>query len=452
MRAFSPPALAAVLEGLPGDGRLWIAFSGGLDSTVLLHAAARLRPRRGLAAVHVHHGLRPEAERWAAHCAARCGALGVPFELLRVAVQGRAGGVEAAARRARRAALAARLGPGEVLLTAHHADDQLETVLMQLLRGAGVRGLAAMAPLAPLGAGWQARPLLAWSRAELAAWAEAEGLSWVADPMNEDARFDRAWLRRHLLPVLAGRWPRAAQAAVRSAGRCARALSLLDALADLDGAEAYRGRPLPVSRLAALPPARGANLLRRWLGDLGLRPPDEARLEAALAALCGAARDRLPELRWAGGELRRWRDALYAGPALSPPPRRPLSWDGRGTLTLPAGCGRLRLVPAAVGIDPARLAGGLEVRWRVGGERLRPAGAGRRRSLKALLQEAGVPPWVRARAPLLYAAGGLVAVGGWWTAAEATAAGGLAPVWEAPRLAAWSGCAPLFAPGGSGTL
>ncbi len=404
-----------------------VALSGGLDSSVLLHALAGLAPGR-LCAVYVDHGLHPDAPRWGERCAALCAGLQVPFTACAVTVATTAGeGLEAAARRARYAALAARLAPGEYLLTAHHRDDQAETVLLNLLRGAGPAGLAGIAADAPFGAGRLCRPLLGLPRSDLLAYARAARLDWIEDPANVDAHFDRNFLRHSVLPLLAGRWPGAAASLARSATFSSEAAALLDDLAMQDARRAVRRGRILVAALGALPEPRQRNLLRFLCRrDLGTVPP-EARLREALAQVHHAGADRVPLVAWPGGELRRYRGVLYlqapmtAGPAAG------------STLELPtrAGAvldldtlGRLRLVRATGrGLALARLAPTLTVRWRNGGERLRPPGAAHTRELKKLLQERGVVPWMRTRVPLLYSAGELVAVAGLWVAAAAAASG-----------------------------
>lgn len=404
-----------------------VALSGGLDSSVLLHAMVTLAPGR-LRAVYVDHGLHPDAPRWGGHCAALCAGLQVPFTACTVTVAATAGeGPEAAARRARYAALAARLDPGEYLLTAHHRDDQAETVLLNLLRGAGPAGLAGIATDTALGAGRLCRPLLGLPRSELLAYARAVHLDWIEDPANTDTRFDRNFLRHDVLPLIAGRWPGATASLARSATFSSEAAALLEDLAAQDARRAVRRGRILVAALGALPEPRQRNLLRFLCRrELGTVPP-EARLREALAQVHHAGSDRVPLVAWPGGELRRYRGVLYlqaplpAGPGAGSTPELPT----RAGAVLDLGAlGRLRLVRATGrGLALARLAPVLTVRWRTGGERLRPAGTAHTRELKKLLQERGVVPWMRTRLPLLYSAGELVAVAGLWVAAEAAASG-----------------------------
>ncbi|MFY9975316.1 MAG: tRNA lysidine(34) synthetase TilS, partial [Chromatiaceae bacterium] len=212
MRPFRPEHLIAALAPFSGAPRVWVAFSGGLDSTCLLRAAAAALGRLPgkLHAVHLDHGLHPESAHWAQHSLGVCKALGVPLKIDRLSISRAPGeSLEAVAREARYAALAALLGPGELVLTAQHQDDQAETLLLALLRGSGIEGLASMGPVSKLGSGWLLRPLLDVPRAALEAYAREEGLTWIEDPSNVSLAFDRNFLRRRALPLLRTRWPSA---------------------------------------------------------------------------------------------------------------------------------------------------------------------------------------------------------------------------------------------------
>jgi len=438
--------LRRTLPGLPHAQGVAVALSGGGDSTALLHALALLREPLGLRlrAVHVHHGLLPEADGWAERCADLCRGLAVPLTVLRVRVpEGDREGPEAAARSARYEALGGALEADELCLTAHHREDQAETFLIQALRGAGPAGLAAMPALRRLGRGWLARPLLALPRAVLRTHLAAHGLEWVEDPMNRDPRLLRARVRLDILPVLEATRPGAAAALARAAAHCAEVTSLLEGLAELDLAGARGSRPgtLSAPALRALAPPRARNLLRHWLRRQGLPVPGTAQLEAALAMLLGSRRDAAPVFRWPGGELRRHRDALYALPPLPPARLAPRHWDLHAPLELPELGGILRAEPATGAglLDPMRVPRGVTVRLRAGGERCRPAGAGLTRPLKKLLQESGLAPWERARLPLLLDGERLVAVPGLAVcASHATVEAGQAGlhlVWEAGWMA-----------------
>jgi tRNA(Ile)-lysidine synthase len=388
-----------------------IAFSGGLDSTVLLHQLvelSRLHSLPPLSAIHVHHGLQSAADAWPAHCQAVCAQLNIPLQIAHVQVQPGAS-LEQAARDARYQAFIGSLQTGQVLLTAQHRDDQAETLLFRLLRGAGVRGLAAMPRERVLGDGLLVRPLLDVPRARLHAWAVERQIQWVEDPSNADDRPSRNFLRLNILPLLAMRWPQAKQNMARAAAHVSEALQLLEELGREDLEDALMGnhyRWLGVPTLA-LPPlrrlsaARQRNALQTWLAPL-TRLPDAAHW-AGWADLRDASPAATPIWRLADGELHAsqkrvwWLNGFWLQPPLPAGP-----WlDPRAPLVLP-GNGELRWT----GDVPAGL---LEVRYRQGGETLNLPGRGHR-DLKRLLNEIGVPAFARARLPLLYVDGELYAV------------------------------------------
>ncbi len=434
----NPEGLLRELDSLPPAPRLWVAFSGGLDSTVLLHALAAARELRplALAAIHVDHGLSPIASDWADHCRRQCADLAVPLTLRRLELQRRRGeSLEALARAGRYAALGAVAGPGDLVLTAHHQDDQAETLLLALLRGSGVKGLAAMPRLARLGGAWLLRPLLGYRRAELLTYARAQGLTWIEDPSNGDLDFDRNLLRAHILPLLVGRWPACAASLSRSAAHCAEAQDLITGLAEREIAVIGGSRPgtLSLAALAVRPPALQAAVLRHWLSDLGLPPPDSRHLGRIREELMRARPDRMPLVTWPGCETRRYRDDLFAMAPLPPVPgEQVLEWQ-EGQLVLPTGLGRLRLTnPAGARLDPAVYwPSGLEVRFGVEGLSCRPEGHPHQRRLKHLFQETAIPPWLRPYVPCLFDRAHLAAVGDLWRCAPLTGADGLRIHWEA---------------------
>ena len=416
--SFSPQRLREHLERSlreagAAPGPCCIALSGGLDSTVLLGALAEPAAGRApLRAIHVDHALHPDSARWSAHCRTLAERWGVPCEVVRVDARPAPGeSPEAAARAARYAALAARLGPGEVLLTAHHGDDQLETVLLQWLRGGGLRAVAGMRAVMPFAAGWLARPLLGHTRDELHDWAVACGLDWLEDPSNADPRLDRNYLRLAVLPALRARWPAAARTIGRVAAQAAEALDLEAERVGTDLAEVAEGETLALARLAPLPPDRQRLVLRAWLRSLGLVPPARATLESLRHDMLVADAGRIPETRWPGAVVRRYRDRLYAAIPTVEDAWRAGNW-GPGTAFDLGGLGRLELhAGSGEGISRGRLAGPLEVVPRPTGARFLPAGGAHRRDLRKWLQERGVLPWQRERLPCIRAMGEIVAIG-----------------------------------------
>ncbi len=394
-----------------------------MDSAVLLAAlAARLRKRTRLRAVHVHHGLHANADQWSEHCATLAKRFGVPLTTMRIKVaRGRGDSLEAAARHARYEALAAELAPGEVLLTAHHEDDQLETVLLQLMRGAGVAGLAGMPEVAPFARGTLVRPLLSRSRAELEAWARANELTWVDDDTNANEQFDRNYLRRRVLPVLRERWPAAAHAASRSARHAAEAQGLLDALALADVERASNGASLSVQRLRALAPDRRRNAVRFWIARAGYTVPDTKRLREITTTLIDARADANPVVSWNATRVCRHADQLTLESVRSARATSSdadaIGWDWRAQPRIPLADtrGALEITPDPHGpIDLDALPTVLTIRQRRGGERLRPRRGGRTATVKSLLQSSHVPLAERAAMPLVFNDEQLVAVADRW--------------------------------------
>jgi tRNA(Ile)-lysidine synthase len=410
-----PEALWQRLPQPPPSAGYCIAYSGGRDSHVLLHLMAALRDRLSVPvrAVHINHGLQAAAGTWGEHCRQICQALNVPLTVIAVNCEiGPAASLEEAARTARYRAFEHILAAGEILLLAHHRDDQAETLLLRLLRGAGVHGLAAMPRTRPLGRGQLLRPLLDVPAAAVAQYAQAERLSWVEDPSNRDDRFDRNFLRYRLLPLLAERWPGYAAPLVRAAEHAREASELIDALAELDLERCLRDDGIDLDALRTLTEPRQRNLLRLWLRRRGLRPPPQERLQAGLQALIGAAPDRAPLLEWDGILLRRYRNRLLLDVTAMPPPAS-FVWDLSRPLDLPGGQWLAEPVMGA-GLRQELRQQRVEVRFRRGGERCRPAGDAHNRSLKKLLQERAVPPWQRGLLPLVYVDGELAAVADLW--------------------------------------
>ncbi|MDR0735577.1 MAG: tRNA lysidine(34) synthetase TilS [Zoogloeaceae bacterium] len=407
--------VAACLDAaLPDAVPLWVGFSGGRDSVVLLDLVIGLLPGR-VRAIHVQHGLSPNADAWADFCAAFCHAREIPFTLKKVKVpRDSKEGLEAAARQARYQAFAE--SGATILALAHHRRDQAETLLFNLCRGAGVAGASAMPEMRRMGRMTLLRPLLKSGAATLAAYAQARALSWIEDESNADERHTRNFLRQRILPELAARFPAIETTLARAAGHFADAQTLLRERATEDDL-ALAGHLFSLRSLS-LP--RQANWLRYRLRQQGWRVPEAAVLEEALRQLVralGQADSRF-EFRFAEGRLRLWQGHLYATPHPAPPEtaerfwdtRTPCSWSGR----------RLRLEPCrGTGLDAALLAGkSLILRPRQGGETLQTHPRGPHRTLKNLLREAGIPPWERSRLPFIYHETSLIACPGVAIAAD----------------------------------
>jgi tRNA(Ile)-lysidine synthase len=418
---FCAVSLRAVLDAhVPGAATgLVIAISGGADSACLLTALAQpdAPPFRSLPvrAVHVDHGLQPAAAGLQLACEELCRRLKVPLTVVRVSVAA-GGSIEAAARAARYAGLAEQLAAGECLLTAHHAEDQAETVLLQLLRGAGLKGLSAMPVCRPWRGGWHVRPLLDVAQRDLRLFGAAMGVAAAADPMNHDLRFDRVFLREQLWPVLERRWPGAAAALSRAARHAADAQELLDESAELALRTLRDGTTLSVTGLRRLTVPAQLNVLRYWSSTCGdARPPSAARLREALRQVVTAEDGQLPAIVWGEHALRRYRDRLFLTRAQPPRLGEPREWRiaAGAPLELGEGLGTLQWSPQGGGLDHGRLPATLVVRRRRGGETLKPQRRARQ-SLQHLCQSLGVVPWMRDALPLIYAGNDLIAVGDLW--------------------------------------
>ena len=363
--------------------RLFVGYSGGLDSQVLLHRLHHLD--LPITAVYINHQLSPQALNWQQHCQQFCELNAIPFIALTVDAKPAPGeSPEAAAREARYAAFETLLEPGDALLLAQHQDDQAETILLQLLRGSGPKGLAAMARSSALGAGVLLRPFLDITRSELEIYAREQALTWIEDESNQSQRYDRNYLRSVVSPLLRARWPQFAKTLARSAQLCAESLELFAALAKLD-LEAVWGREvgcLSLQKLKTLTPARRHNVLRYWLEQQDFEMPSQKQLQQLERDFFQAAPDAEPELCWPGVEIRRYQDDLYA--------MLPLEAFDASRIIL--------------------LEGDLSLRFRQGGEVACLDERQGSRCLKKIFQDWQLPPWLRTRVPLLYQNDNLIAI------------------------------------------
>lgn len=397
--------LAAALTAIPG-APIAVALSGGLDSSTLLHAlscSSAVR-ERGLRAIHIDHGLQAQSGDWSVHCQRISEQCEVPLTIIKVSVERTRGlGLEASAREARYAAFEVALDDGEILALAHHRDDQTETVLLKLLRGAGPEGLGAMRAMRRLGKAWAWRPLLEVSRKTLHQHASQAGLEWIEDPSNEDIRIERNFLRHEVLPTLRKRWPKADASIIQSAGWIRAAADLVEtesirALARLQGLD-----PATLDWQAWLDHADALRdpVLRRWLRNLDLPEPNQHQVGELERQLRHASEGKLPCVRWPGAELRRYRGLLYAmAPVTLPEPGWETHWNGL-PLTLPVNIGTLSLKDSMNEMAALAEDEHLLVRFRRGGERLRLNAGGYHRDLRDLFQEAGISPWQRSRIPIV---------------------------------------------------
>jgi tRNA(Ile)-lysidine synthase len=393
-----------LLPIVQSDKTLLLAFSGGLDSRVLLEllALARRDLHFDLRAVHVHHGLSSNADDWASFCRATCASLNVPLQIVHVQVPLNSGlGLEAAARNARYEVLMKE--PADYILLAHHQDDQAETLLLQLMRGAGPKGLSGMAKQDE--SRRLLRPLLDIARTELAAFAQQRSLQWIEDESNHDVGYDRNYCRHQIMPVLEQRFPAAKHTLARSAAHIAEAAQLLDELAEIDAAQYQQGQQLNLAGLASMSEPRARNLLRWWLSSNQQALPNSLRLQEMLRQLLNARTDagvKIAVDSANGVWLRRYHGLAYLEFNATALPIA-MVWQGEPELRLPdnsrlvfeqkTGCG---LAFERLGINKLRIS------HRMGGERFKPELAKPTRTLKHLLQEANMPPWQRERLPLIY--------------------------------------------------
>ncbi len=479
--------LAAQLAPLiPAQSSILVGLSGGVDSVVLLHLLHELAPRFSwqLSALHVHHGISPNADSWAAFCTELCAGYAIPLQVEHVDITPlREHGIEAAARKLRHAAFARQAA--DFVALAHHADDQAETLLLQLLRGAGVKGAASMPLLAErAGSPSVLRPLLHCSRREIFDYAAAQGLRWIEDESNADDSYPRNFLRHRVLPLLEERFPACRDTLARSAQHFAEASELLDVLAEQDAQDGFDGATLSAGRLAELDTARAKNLLRWFLHQRGAPMPQTAQLDDMLRQLCDARQDAAVCVAYGRGydtlveptvqgssraaaldettshstrppqnggqvagypapegcappcpggywEVRRYQGRVYALPALGEFDRNlVLPWQGEEEMALPQlGCVLNFVRSTGEGMSLEKLAAApVTIRLRSGSETLRPHPNAATRTLKNLLQERHIPPWRRERLPLLYCGEKLVCVPGVAVAAEYQAAKGEAGV------------------------
>lgn len=455
--------LAPYYPRLASASTILIGFSGGLDSTVLLHACARELPRSKLRALHVNHGLSPNSDYWQEHCQSFCRQLGITLYSRPVAVSSRGRGIERAAREARYQCFEELVGLNDILLLAHHKDDQAETVLYRLLRGSGPKGLQGMPEFRPLGEGHLLRPLLDYSRSDLELYARHHQLKWIEDESNTATRFDRNYLRHQIVPLLAERWPDYQQRILRSAQQCESAQLVLDErgredLAALDVRQERVGFSLSLGDVFQnLTLARQKNLLRCWVDSLRLEPCGHSIIDSVLSDLLSARRDASPLVSWSGGSFRRFKNRLYLLPVFgSPWPIKSLNNSSQNApndvvryvtdnesidvrfeddyhLPVPGGFNLSFSAvegPGALRITPQD---NVEIGFRQGGERCRPSGRYHSAPLKKLLQEAQLEPWLRDLAPLVYINGELAAVADIFICAGfecASGESGVAPSWQ----------------------
>lgn len=432
----TPDAARAAFAALPRlarDAAYVVAYSGGIDSTVLLHLAHHGLGLTPLRVVHVNHGLQAQSAEWALHCRRQCELLGLDCETVNVTVDHDSGlGLEAAARNARYAALSAVMQAGDMLLTAHHADDQAETFLLQAMRGGGVRGLAAMPMIRPLAQGSHARPLLNFSRSDIRAYAEKYELSWIDDPSNADETFSRNYLRHKVMPLLTDGWQHVSQRLSLTAERCAETISLLDEIAqnDLKACQhADSAQTLNVQVYVSMSMPRRHNLITHWARAQSLPIPQKRFLREIDAQLESAREGAQIRIAWSGVELRVYRDQMFLIPVQPEIDSGWRSeWDASGPLDLPAGCGEL-VIDGSQRSAPLPQTP-LNVRLAQPGDSICINAAAGHQRLSKLCQQAGIAPWVRDRMPVIYADDELLTVADRWYSEKWCSGTHLRLIWQ----------------------
>ncbi len=407
-----------LLKQYPKIKTFTIAYSGGLDSQVLLYALAQLKPNVSIKAIHIHHGLQNEADQWVLHCQTQCQQLNIKLEIKYLQLQfDRGESIEAVARNQRYQSLFASLNTDTALLTAHHQDDQAETVLLQLLRGAGVAGLAAM----PVDAYYQdyliLRPLLRYTRQQLAEYANYHQLQWVEDPSNQSSQFRRNFIRHQVMPLLTNYYPSASKTIARVADNCANANQLLTEIAIQDlsivQVSQHNSLTIAITPLQTLSINRQYNVLRYWYWQQTQLILDKQHLEQIISQVICANKNSIPSMSWQQWVVSRYQQHLYVYPKLPAIPQAQ-SWDFSQALVLDK-----------LGILQARLTKGqglsktitkVRVKFRQGGERFHQAGRAYPRALKKILQTEGILPWQRNYLPLLMVDNTIVAVADFWIA------------------------------------
>jgi tRNA(Ile)-lysidine synthase len=401
--------------------RIFIGYSGGIDSHVLLHwCATHPDLKNKMTAVHVDHGLQAEAGQWSRHCAGICDELGINFFGLKVdARHAKGDSPEQAARVARYAALRPIIGEHDYLLLAQHREDQLETFLLQLFRGSGPKGLSAMPESMDFGQGTLLRPMLDVSKAEITRYAHAHGLRWIEDPSNQSVDFDRNFLRNQMLPLLKQRWPGLDKTVARSAQLCAEQGGVIGAVSQQCLDKVREGEKLNLALLADYTAPYRMLIVRSWLEERGLKMPSEKLLNQILNQALEAKQDAGILVTLQGHEIRRYRRFLYClktEPLLIIPPTK---WHQEEPVLSVTASICYQKTNASQGIlEEHWRKSDVEVRFRQGGETLKLPGRLGRRDLKDLFQEAGLPPWERSRIPLVFLDGHLAAVGDLWISAD----------------------------------
>lgn len=416
---FTHEKLGYLLKQYPSSARFWVAYSGGLDSQVLLHALSRIVPKKRLQAIHVNHGWHVDATQWTTICRHTCEKLDIDCDIVSIDARPKSGeSLEAYARVARYAAMIQRMPPGDFLLTAHHRNDQAETLLLQLLRGAGLKGLACMPLCQEFAKVHLLRPLLDVTRTELYKYAQQYQLTWIDDDSNRDLRFNRNYIRHQVLPLIQQRWPQADKTIARAAAHLAEAHALLDEIAHQDWCMLQGPEPtiLILSKLQKLTVKRRNNVLRYWLKQLGCTLPSQKQFQQ-IDRLLQSRVDASPRVNWGTMQIRRYRDFIYALTLVENEKffnAGLTTWELGQPIILPTLDQLIAKQVLGAGLKYSLLKEKqVDVTFRQGGERFYASNRHGSHPLKKLFQEWGVPPWQRNKVPLIYYQKELIAVAGY---------------------------------------
>jgi tRNA(Ile)-lysidine synthase len=399
--------------------QLLVAVSGGLDSMLLLTLLAEQYSPKRLTAVHINHGISNNADNWQSQVAQYCHRLGVTLVAEKVTLMNSGEGPEAEARNARYAVFESLLEPDGLLFLGHHADDQAETVLYRLMRGAGAKGLSGMPNKRALGKGYLVRPFLECAKSALQNEAQRRNFAWIEDESNLDNRFDRNYLRNAVIPKISQRWPDYTQSLKRTADlnsesdQIAKELAVID-LDTVDLKAERAGWSISIDALLMLSALRQKNILRYWSELQGLMPPSITIIDEVLTSVPSARQDASPEVIWKSQCWTRFKDRLYLLQCASSEFKTDnfFSWDMQNQLNIDED-NYLR-VDRQMGRGIKPTVKQVDIRFRQGGERCKPAGRGHSNSLKKLLLEYKLAPWLRDRVPLFYVGEQLIAVGDLW--------------------------------------
>ena len=411
-------SLQELLASIDPGKRINIAFSGGIDSTVLLYAANKIcdQVKHEIRAIHINHQIHADAPHWEKACLAYCQLINVNYLSIKVDISPHRGsGIEGAARTARYQAFAQHLTQDDVLLMAHHADDQVETVLLQLFRGTGLHGLAGCANSRPLGQAMLFRPFMNISRQQLIEYANENKLTWLDDPSNDSMTHDRNYLRHQVMPLLYTRWQGLRETIGRASQWQMESVEILDDIASEDFGGDSHQEPLNLPAISSLNEKRLKNLVRWWIRKNGYLVPNAEVQQKIVRDVILSRKDCEALIQWGDCEIRKYRDNAYIQPQMpSHDPSNSYQWELHQPLSLPS----INMTLSRNDLDKAGVLlpeiSSLSVRFRVGGEIIKPRGRGCSKDLKTLFQEAGVLPWRRNRIPLIYHNDQLIYVWGYW--------------------------------------